>query len=1091
MKQKTRSLYRLCAELTGGALLVLLGMTLIVSTPRLTAQTTTAAIVGTVTDQSGSVIPGASITVTNIGTNETRSVKSGPDGNYAVPALPPGTYTITVSMASFKTFKVPSLLLAAGDNPRVNAKLSIGEATQTVSVEATTPLLQSESATMQDSVNQLGVQDMPLNGRNFVQLVQMVPGANEGPPNSLTNGQKPDDRRQSAAISANGQSDVLNNNMIDGMDNNERLIGSLGIRPSVDAISELRVQTSVYSAEVGRTAGAVVNIITKSGTNNFHGTLYEYFRNDIFNTHPYQFGSHNPKQEWRQNQFGGSFGGPIIHNKTFFFGDYEGFRLVDQGAPQTAFTPTAYEEQHIGDFSDIGGPVLTGPFDNAAVAYFKMWPTPTGTKGKQGTYVGVAKNTQYSTVFDARIDHQINQNNSLFARYSYNNVSSWVPGFLPAVTESLGGKSYNIVPGLGGYAPDLTHQAILSYVHTFSPNLLLTLQAGYLRVDNENYPPNYGYGNKVGPNYAAAMGMQNVNVSAVTSGLPRVLIFGGYTQLGGTVFSPLVDFSEAFQYQGTVNYTHGAHTIKMGAQLIRRQATSLQSVSATPQWHFTDLPNFLQGIFNYNFRSLSTENPHYRWWETSAYIQDDYHVLQNLTLNLGIRYDVYTPKSAVKNQISNWDPVAQQIIVAGTSGVSPTTNISTYWGQIQPRIGFAYTVRPDLVIHGGFGMVYYPTDITSNPSLKNPPFLSAYGPYTSAQMDTLGLNAYDRLQAGAPPATNVPVNAPFGPLRGVTTYFRPGEALQYNLSVQKDWHGNVLTVTGVGVEGRHVPQAFFDINAPAPAAYANGTAAQAARPTYNKYSGVTTIAMYDSEGISHYYGGTVAFERRLSNGLSFNLNYTHSHELDNAIGMSNQGNEGYGFNFNKFGDRYEYANSDMDLRDRTAGTITYALPFFKSAAPLQKATLGGWEINVLGAWAAGQPFTITNDKNISGQSFGGSNADRPNLVGNPNLSSGARSVHKYFNTASFQGQTPGTLGDSPRNTNYGPHYRHLDLSLIKTFPIHETANVEFRAEGYNVTNTSNFATPNASLGAGNFGTITGMSGAYIPRVLQFALKLTF
>ncbi len=1111
MKMNARSPLRLSAKWSGGALLVLLGLIILVTSPRLSAQTTTAAIVGTVTDQSGSVIPGANITVTNTGTGETRKVQSGADGNYSVPALPPGTYSITVSMNSFKTFQVPNLVLAAGDNPRVNAKLSIGEATQTVSVQATTPLLQSESATMQDSVNQLGVQDMPLNGRNYVQLVQMVPGANEGPPNSLTNGAKPDDRRQSAAISANGQSDVLNNNMIDGIDNNERLIGSIGVRPSIDGISELRVQTSVYSADVGRTPGAVINIVTKSGTNSFHGTLYEYFRNDIFNTYPYQFGAHNPKQEWRQNQYGGSLGGPIQHNKTFFFGDYEGFRLVDQGSPTTYFTPTAYELQHPGDFTDQTCPTVPGygvtlngsQMDQAALAYWSMFPIPNSSNTSpkcnasgssspiQGKYVGVSKNTQYSSVFDARVDHQFNANNSAFARYSYNNVYSGVPGGMPSANLSLGGKTYSINPNIGGFAPDVTQQAMLSYVHTFSPSLLLTLQAGYLRVDNENYPPNFGYGNKVGPNYAQLLGMQNINISPVTSGLPRTLILGGYSSLGGTVFSPLIDFSEAYQYQGTVDYTHGAHTIKMGAQLIRRQAMSLQSVSSTPQYQFSNMDTFLQGTFTYDFRSLSTVNPNYRWWETSAYFQDDYHVLQNLTLNLGLRYDVYTPKTAVKNQIANWDPVAQQIIVAGATGVSPTTNISTYWGQIQPRIGFAYTVRPDLVIHGGFGMVYYPTDITSNPSLKNPPFLSAYGPYTSAQMDTLGLNAYDRLADGAPPATTVPANNPFGPLRGVALNYRPGEALQYNLSVQKDWHGNVLTVTGVGVEGRHVPESFTDINAPVPGAYASGTAAQAARPTYNKYSGVTTIAMFASEGISHYYAGTVAFERRLTNGLSFSVNYTRSRLLDNTVGLSSQGTDGYGYNYNAFGERYEYGNSDLDLRNRGAATVDYQLPFFKGATGFKKESLAGWEVNMLGGWSAGQPFTITNSTNISGQSYGNGNSDRPNMVANPTLPGAKRSVHQYFNTAAFQTQTLGTLGDAQRNTNYGPHYRHIDLSLIKTFQIRETASVEFRAEGYNVTNTANFATPSNSLGIGTFGQVTSMLTSYNPRVLQFALKLIF
>lgn len=1115
MKQTQWILQRLVGILAGSACLMLLAMTVTaIFSGRVSAQTTittTATVVGTVTDLSGSAIPGAEISVTNRGTGETRKIKSGANGDYTVPLLPPGAYTITVTMANFKKFEVSNLVLAAGDQPRINAQLAVGSATETISVQAVTPLLQTESATMQSSVNQLAVQDMPLNGRNYVQLVQMVPGANEGPPNSLTNGAKPDDRRQSGAISVNGQSDVLNNNMVDGMDNNERLIGSIGVRPSIDAISELRVQSSVYSADSGRTGGAVINIVTKSGTNNFHGTLYEYFRNDIFNAYPFQFGAHNPKQEWRQNQFGGSVGGPIIRNKTFFFGDYEGFRLVDTAAPSTSVVPTAYELLHPGDFTDqscatspLYGVNISGTtMDAAALAYYKMFPAPqsqtspacNATKSSspiQGLYVGAQNNTQFSNVLDVRGDHQINDSNRLFARYSFNRVYSGVPGAMPQVTESLGGKSYSFYPGIGGFAPDEAQQAILSYTHTFTSSLLATFQAGYLRVDNENYPPNYGYGNKVGPNLASAMGMANVNVSSVTSGLPRTTVLGGYSALGGTVFSPLIDFSEAYQYQGTVIYTRGAHDLKFGGQLIRRQATSLQSVTATPQWQFSNLETFLQGTFVYDFRSLSTANPHYRWWESSFYAQDDYHVLSKLTLNLGLRYDVFTPKTAVQNQMSNWDPAHQQIIVAGTPGVSATTNIPTVWSLFQPRFGFAYTVRQGLVFRGGFGLVYYPTDITSNPSLKNPPFLSAYGPYTSSQMlANPSLAPYAQLQAGAPPATTVSATAPFGPLRGVTLNFRPSTAIQYNLSVQKDFHGNVLTVTGVGVEGRHIPQAFYDIDAPPPAVYANGTAAQAARPTYTEYPGVTTIAMYASEGISHYYGGTASFERRLANGLSYSLNYTHSRLLDNAIGMSNQGNEGYGFNFNKFGDRYEYGNSDLDLRNRLAATANYELPFFKEDSGVRKWTLANWSANLLLGWSAGQPFTITNASNVSGQSFGNGNSDRPNLIGNPTLNRNQRTLNQYFNTLAFQAQTTGTLGDAPRNTNYGPHYRHVDFSLIKQFPITEAANVEFRAEGYNITNTSNFATPGASLGTGTFGKVTAMSTGYTPRVLQFALKLLF
>src|SRR5580704_921389 len=303
------------------------------------AQSTTAEITGSVHDQSGAIVPNAEVVVTNKGTNEARKTTSAGDGLFTINLLPPGSYTVAVHSAGFKTFQVPDMTLLAGDSPRVDASLSVGETSQTVLVEATTPLLQSDSSALQSSVGLVAVQDLPLNGRNFVQLLTMVVGANEGPPNSLTNGTKPDDKRQSASFSANGQSEVLNNQMIDGLDNNESLIGSVGIRPSIDAVSEIRVQTSAYSADTGRTGGAAVNIITKSGTNSIHGTAYEYFRNDVFNSYPFQFGKPacsstikfpacNPKQELRQNQYGGSIGGPIFKGKTCYFGDYEGFRVV-------------------------------------------------------------------------------------------------------------------------------------------------------------------------------------------------------------------------------------------------------------------------------------------------------------------------------------------------------------------------------------------------------------------------------------------------------------------------------------------------------------------------------------------------------------------------------------------------------------------------------------------------------------------------------------------------------------------------------------------------------------------------------------------
>lgn len=287
-------------------------------------QATSGDILGTVVDTSGAVVPGASIAIENLETHVTRQVLAGPSGEFVFNLLNPGHYSVTVTAAGFNTAKIADINLTAGDRARADVSMTVGSATATVVVEATTTILKTDSSVVSDSVVEKAVQDLPLNGRNYVQLAAVLPGSTEGSPNSLLGGNQPDDRRQSSAVSVNGEPEILNNFLIDGMDNNERLIGSQGVRPSIDAIQELRIETNSYTAEEGRTGGGVINIITKSGTDQIHGTVYEFFRNDILNTNAYLFGAHIRKPELRQNQFGGSIGGPIQHGRTFYFGDYEG-----------------------------------------------------------------------------------------------------------------------------------------------------------------------------------------------------------------------------------------------------------------------------------------------------------------------------------------------------------------------------------------------------------------------------------------------------------------------------------------------------------------------------------------------------------------------------------------------------------------------------------------------------------------------------------------------------------------------------------------------------------------------------------------------
>jgi hypothetical protein len=462
------------------------------------AQLTTADILGTVSDATGAVIPNATITLVNLGTNETRATQSNATGDYNFTLLPVGHYSITVKANGFQPSVTKDLAVEAGDRARSDVHLQLGSESTIVEVTASTPLLQADSATVSSSVTAMAVQDLPLNGRNFVQLVQLVPGANEGPGNGLSSGGRPDDRRTNAAgISVNGQDDTLNNWVVDGVDDNERIIGTIGVKPNVEGIQEITVQTNSYAPEAGRTAGGVINIVTRSGTNEFHGSAYEFFRNDIFDARNV-FQTTGAKPELRQNQFGGSVGGPIFKNKTFFFFDYEGLRVVS-GVTDISTVPTIAEYD---DINSIGGGSpqallsaangTTGlPVDPVALNYLKLFPAPnTGGVGQLANNYTISPNkTQFSNTYDARADHKLNDRNLLFARFSYNNVSTFTPPNLGTVNGlQISGGRFNF----DGPATDAAQQYATGYTHIFSPSLLLDLRAAFTRINNLSLPLNFG-----------------------------------------------------------------------------------------------------------------------------------------------------------------------------------------------------------------------------------------------------------------------------------------------------------------------------------------------------------------------------------------------------------------------------------------------------------------------------------------------------------------------------------------------------------------------------------------------------------------------
>ena len=836
------------------------------------AQQTTGDILGAVTDPTGATVPGTTVSVENLGTHEKRIVSTSSTGEYVVNLLPPGSYSVTATASGFKTFFVPSLALAAGDRARVDAHVTPGDVSDTVTVEAAASELKTDSSVLSNTIDQKATQDTPLNGRDFVQLIQLTPGANEGPPKGLTNGGGLDDRRQTASVSINGQSDILNNEMIDGADNNERLIGTIAVRPSIDAISEISVQSNTYTAEVGRTGGGIVNVITKSGTDKFHGDLFEFFRNDALNAHTFNFGASLPKAELRQNQYGGSIGGPIVKDRTFFFGAYEAYRTVQATAPMQVTVPTLFEEQNPGNFSDTGGGVLTpAQLDRVGLDYFSMYPAPnSGTNH----FIGSSKNVQYSTDYDARADHTFNSTNLMYGRFIYNNVYTDSPGIFPNVTVA----GINLNPNWLGYglgnARDVAFDGLLNYIHIFNSKLVLELKASYTRVNNQSNPETDGQN----PNQA--FGQPNVNTPISDStGLAPVVVAQG-ADLGSVYFQPLKDQDNTFQYLGALTNTVGNHNIKIGGGVIRRQLTSFQSGEPEGLWVFLNYSGLLQGEYLSTARSLQLYTPHLETWEPSVYAQDDWRFSKTLTVNLGLRYDIYTPYTETRNHISTFNAANGSLLVAGQGGVSNTAGVQTDHMGFAPRLGFAFSPGKEFVIRGGYGIGYFPANTTSNANLKNPPFVATVSTCSYLSCGP----GFTRFANGLPVPTPTSIGSPGASIPDATaTNFKTSYIQQFNLTTQKNVTGNVITLTYVGLLGRQLAQLRPDLNAPPPnTCGTNASCYNALRPYFAVDPNLGQVGYLQTGGSSSYNAFEASVERRLSHGATANINYQFAHALDNS-----------------------------------------------------------------------------------------------------------------------------------------------------------------------------------------------------------------
>ncbi len=1105
----------LCANLKGRFLdftrlpthvvLAIIALSLLASL--LPAQVSTADIIGTVTDSSGAVISGVKVTATNLNTGLPYTTVSNASGDFIISQLQTGHYKITADATGFKQWTIPDIALAIGDRFRADAKLEIGTGAQSVDVTAQAPAMQTDSATVGTVVSQVQVEDLPMAGRNFILMADQVAGTTNYQGNTYAGGNK-DDQRRSGTVAANGRSGTENNFNIDGVDNNERFVNTLIVRPSEEGVAEMRVLTNSFSAELSRTSGAAVIFITKSGGNDFHGSAFEYLRNQLADARAPNLAVGLAKPDYKQNNFGGSVGGPIKRNKTFFFFDWETYKNIQAVScaantctpgPQLATVPTLAERT--GNFagqnpifdllSTVTNPT-TGvstrtPYPNnqipmseinpIALKLINMYPAPTSSAANNN-YSRNGDKIQTDNQLDTRIDHRFSDNNNFFLRYSYGRTYTSLPHVFPETPDGFNPLGLPASTGADGNSNISTHGLAVVDTIILSPQMVLVMRAGYSRYNN--LMQNQGYGTDP----ATQLGMLGVNVDPLSSGFPDFAMTN-YTGFGDGGYLPTHNINNVFTESASLQIAKGAHLFKFGGEFTRRQDADYQSAEGRVSYQFTPAftgdPNNLSKTGNaeasllLGYPATSSRNrylifPGYRFVENNYFAQDDWRATRWLTLNIGMRWDYFSPVSEADNRIANFDFATSQMIVAGQNGVSSTAGVKRDFGDFGPRFGFAAALNKKTVLRGGYGMMYTPLMLGTPGAFRNPPYNDAF---TIANSNITPTNSIsDPLPPLVGQSTNLSLLTAPTPIVAVNVNYKLPYVHEFNFTAQRDLiFGMTLTSGFVGSLGRRQSgtNSAIDLNGAAPGA-AN---VQLRRILSNVYPNLSNVNTVDNYYTTSYLSWQTTLERRYRSGMTLNINHTWAHALDNRE-----------IRYLAFADPTTIkGNSNSDIRNRVAVTWTYAIPFGKQIKAWYAVPLRNWTVSALGFFQTGFPFSITQTGTQTNSATG---TNRPNVLVSPLVANQA--VNEWFNPAAFVAQPAYTWGNLGRNTLNAPGTWDMDLGIHRNFKVRERITLQFRAEAFNFTNTELPNAPIAVLGQANFGQIITFSGS---RTMQFALKVLF
>ncbi len=1066
----------------------------------LLAQGIRATLVGRITDESGAVIPRAKVKAVNIATNESRQVEAGDTGDFTLPQLGPGEYSLTVEQPGFNTEIRRGILLETGQEARLDVTLRAGGLTQEVNVSAAAPLLSSENATVGNVVDQKKIVELPLNGRDYLQLAQLQPNV-YAPAQGSNLGFR-------GGFNVAGNSEIANQYLLDGVDNNDEATNQPLHRPILDTVREFRVLTGTYSAEFGRQSGGQIIVTTKSGANEFHGTVFEFHRNAPLDARNF-FAPQKPS--FRRNQFGGVIGGPIRRDQTFFYVGAEGQARGQQEAGLATVPPAALRN---GDFSAVSA--LRDPFNNNAPfagnqipqsrwssqgkGLLDLFPLP--NRGGSQNFVSAASGRLNLRQWSTRLDHRFGQKDNLFASYQYADSDEFYPLSNPLC-------SARDVPGFGCDELQRTQQAVASWTHLFGAALINELRLGYsrfgfyrLQEDREqNVIARLGIG-----------GLPDAGKTPFNNGAPQLSVTG-YVVIGGPTNLPQGRHDNNYNIVENLTWVKGPHTLKFGFDgrhvLFNSFFTNFGRGAFVFDGTFTGnaAADLLLGMPRQADRNSG--EPFHNAISTISgyYIQDNWKVNPKLTLELGLRYELDLPPTERVDKIASFDPRTGTLLVAGgrEAFINPQTNLleirsradvgrrlwQTDYNNFAPRIGLAW--RPfggtGTVVRAGFG-TFYNHQIVGNgitPLFRNSPFRQRQtsGPFQSTDRPNLG-DAF----AGLPS-----VVAP-----GIQRDFRSAHVNQWSFGIQREVASNlVLDLTYLGSEGHKLPVG-WNINQAFP-----GPGSVSSRRPFPAFANLVG-GYISSIGNSNFHGLSARVERRLSQGLSLLSTFMWSKSIDDNYGVSAAADGSALFAQDARNLRAERSLSDYDVRLRWVLSAVYDLPGKQLQNSAAKAVLRGWQLTGILTLQSGRPFTVFSGRDESNT---GGGSDRPNVIGDWRVSP---NPDRWFNpctlladgrtrrncgpgdTTAWQLNAVNTFGNAGRNILHGDGLRNFDLGLYRGFRIGERQSIQFRTEVFNLPNHPNLFLPNAQASSSALGSVSraafqSQTGAQ--RQIQFALKFLF